>query len=358
MQQALISSTEKKSNKKVLLLAALGVVATIGVLFAVFNSAPATTVMTEVSAVDSFIANAFAKWQVKYDRIYTTEEEAAYRLRVFRDNFYVIKAITDEGSNDFTVGLNKMADLTPAEFRARYISGPIDQSRPRNVKELAPAKADRVDWRDKGAVNPIKDQGFCGSCWAFSANGALEGLNKIKNGKLLDFSEQELVDCSTSYGNQGCNGGLMTQSFEYTRDHQITTTSEYKYEAADKKCRADGKTRYTVNKGYTDVKADSEEQLAAAVETQPTSVAVQADQSAFQFYTSGVITKGCGTSLNHGILAVGYIAVETDLAPHWICKNSWGAGWGDNGYVRIKLDFKSTSGGVCGIAMMNTFPTL
>jgi len=250
-----------------------------------------------------------------------------------------------------------MADLTKAEFVARYISGPIDESRPRKVEHLHSSNANKIDWRDHGAVNPVKDQGFCGSCWAFSANGALEGLVKIKSGTLHDFSEQELVDCSTSYGNMGCNGGLMTYSFEYTRDHEITTTDQYEYEAADRNCRSDGTKRYKVNSGYTDVAANDEDQLQAAVEKLPTSVAVQADSSVFQFYTSGVITSSsCGTNLNHGILAIGFD--NTASTPFWNCKNSWSAGWGDDGYVKIKkADPGKKGAGICGIAKMNTFPT-
>jgi len=312
--------------------------------------------LAEVNGVESFIATAFSKWQVKYNKIYSTLEEATYRLRVFRDNFYTIKAITDEGNSEFTVGLNIMSDLTKAEFVARYISGPIDESKPRNVKHIESSNADKVDWRDHGAVNPVKDQGFCGSCWAFSANGALEGLYKIKQGTLLDLSEQELVDCSTSYGNMGCNGGLMTYSFEYTRDHQLTTTDQYEYEAADRTCRSEGTKRYKVNSGFTDVAANDEGQLQAHVERGPTSVAVQADSSVFQFYTSGVITStSCGTNLNHGILAVGFDT--TASTPHWICKNSWSADWGNNGYVNIKKANPGTKGaGICGIAKMNTSP--
>jgi len=355
MQQSFIPSEKKSSNKKVLLLAALGVVATFGVLFAVFHT-PAPIMTAEVNGVESFIAEAFAKWQVKYNKIYSTSEEASYRLKVFRDNFYTVKAITDEGNTDFQVGLNVMADLTRAEFLARYIAGPLDESKPRNVRSFPKSNADSVDWRTKGAVNPVKNQRACGSCWAFSANGAIEGLYHIKKGQLLDFSEQELVDCSTSYGNMGCNGGLMTYSFEYTRDNQLTVTSEYAYEAKDRQCRSEGTTRHTVNTGYTDVTANDEDELQGAVEGQPTSVAVQADSSVFQFYKSGVITStACGTNLNHGILAVGF--ENKHDTPHWICKNSWGNTWGDQGYVRIK---KNTSGkkgaGICGIAKMNTVP--
>jgi len=355
MQQSFIPSEKKSSNKKVLLLAALGVVATVGVLFAVFNSSPATQ-LAEVNGVESFIAEAFAKWQVKYNKMYSTSEEATYRLRVFRDNFYTVKSITDEGNSEFTVSLNLMADLTKAEFMARYIAGPIDESRERNVKPFPKSNADSVDWRTQGAVNPVKNQKACGSCWAFSANGALEGLYKIKKNQLLDFSEQELVDCSTSYGNMGCNGGLMTYSFEYTRDNQITVTGEYPYEAKDRQCRSEGTTRYTVNQGFTDVAANDENDLQGAVEGQPTSVAVQADSSVFQFYSSGVITStSCGTNLNHGILAVGFDNKHS--TPHWICKNSWGATWGDQGYVRIKKNVSGQKGaGICGIAKMNTVP--
>jgi C1A family cysteine protease len=359
MEQGFISQPVQKSNKKVVLLALLGVVAIVGCIAVVSRQgAPASGKITLSSnhGVEAFIAEAFGKWQAKFGRMYSTEQEQIYRMKVFRDNFYIVKAITDEGSNDFKVGLNIMADLTREEFIARYISAPMEVPANRNVVILDESNVpDKIDWRDQGAVQHVKDQGFCGSCWAFSATGALEGLRKIKSGDLQDFSEQDLVDCSRSYGNYGCNGGLMTYAFEYTRDNGIAYTKDYPYKGVDGKCK-DAPREYKIS-GYTDVEENNEDQLAAAVAAAPTSVAVQADSSVFQHYTSGVIdSKSCGTSLNHGILAVGYDT--TASKSHWICKNSWSAGWGDNGYVRIKkADAGAKKGpGICGIAMMNTYP--
>merc|ERR1712159_613911 len=158
--------------------------------------------------------------------------------------------------------------------------------------------ADSVDWTTKGAVTPVKNQGQCGSCWAFSTTGSTEGAYQIAPGKLQSFSEQELVDCAGSYGNQGCNGGLMDNG------------SKYAYTAKTGQCSSSKSADPALAKGsvtsFNDVTSDSASQLMAAVSKGPVSVAIEADQSGFQFYKSGVFSGTCGTNLDHGVLVVGY----------------------------------------------------
>jgi len=214
-----------------------------------------------------------------------------------------------------------------------------------------------VNWYTKGAVTPIKNQGQCGSCWAFSTTGSLEGVNFIYNGgNLLSFSEQQLVDCSDSYGNQGCDGGLMDQAFQYVEAQGIELESTYPYVAVDQNCAYNASATVFKNTGYTDNPANNQATLAAAVVKNPVSIAIEADQPVFQLYTSGVITSSsCGTSLDHGVLAVGY---GTDgKQPYWQVKNSWGAAWGNQGFVWIGKSSSTSSPGICGIAMMASFPT-
>lgn len=184
----------------------------------------------------------------------------------------------------------------------------------------------------------------------------MEGITKIKRDKLVSLSEQQLVDCSKD-GNNGCSGGLMDNAFEYIKQHGITTEDKYPYQENDQgACQAsenadDSAAQIT---GYEDVPANSEEALQQAVSKQPVSVAV--DATNFQLYSGGVLSDNCGTQLNHGVLAVGYGTTE-DGKDYWLVKNSWGEDWGEKGYLRI-LRGSGTEGGLCGIAMNASYPTI
>jgi len=213
---------------------------------------------------------------------------------------------------------------------------------------------DSWDWRNKSAVTPVKDQGQCGSCWAFSTTGSTEGCHFLATQKLVSVSEQNLVDCSGSYGNMGCNGGLMTQAMDYIIANKgIDTEASYPYTAQDGTCHFTAQNVGATLKAYTNVKSGDESDLQVKVHMGPTSVAIDAGHASFQMYSKGVYNEpACSsTQLDHGVLAVGWgISGST---PFWIVKNSWSAQWGMNGYIWMSRNKNNQ----CGIATMATLPS-
>jgi KDEL-tailed cysteine endopeptidase len=212
---------------------------------------------------------------------------------------------------------------------------------------------DSIDWREKGAVTGVKNQGHCGSCWAFSATGALEGAIQIATGKLISLSEQQLVDCVSN--DNGCDGGAMDDAFEYVREHGICTETQEPYIAKTETC-VTCDSHITFNT-CVDITSSNQLLLKEAVSRNPVSIGIQADSSTFRYYTGGIITdKNCGTKLNHGVLVVGY--GEEKGQKYWLVKNSWGTDWGEDGYVRIARNDSSNDVGVCGIALQASYPSI
>jgi hypothetical protein len=303
---------------------------------------------------ESVYQDAFIKWMVKFDKSYAPEE-FFYKYSVFKTSYDFVEA-HNSGNNTWEVELNKFADLTSAEFKLTYNGYKPELRRGvrQEVKTLADLRigaypSGSLDWTSKGAVTGVKDQGQCGSCWAFSATGSTESAVYLKYGHLTSLSEQQLVDCSTAQGNAGCNGGLMDSAFKYIESNGLCTEAAYPYTAKNGKCSSTSCSASTNSKlsGYKDV-THTENALGAAVDITPVSIAIEADQSGFQLYKSGVFCGTCGTSLDHGVLAVGY---GTDGQDYWKVKNSWGTSWGEAGYIRICRNSNK-----CGISNEPSYP--
>ncbi|XP_019871022.1 procathepsin L [Aethina tumida] len=295
----------------------------------------------------------FENFKIQHGKVYRSSVEQRLRYQIYLNNLQEIEehnARYEKGLTTYKKAVNQFADMTKEEFLAFLkLSGTAPKVKATELFQSRKAAPSSIDWRATGAVTPVKNQKSCGSCWSFSATGSLEGQNQIKNGKLVSLSEQNLVDCSSSYGNAGCNGGLMDLAFEYVRDHGINSEADYPYEGVNGKCRFDSSNIVLKATGYGKIKKDDEDDLIEAIGTiGPISVAIDAT-SFLQFYSSGIFTDStCSKhSLNHGVLAVGY--TEDTI----IVKNSWASSWGESGYVRFKR-----GSNLCGIATDASYPLL
>jgi cathepsin L len=285
----------------------------------------------------------FSKWMNQHSKKFS-HDNFFYRYTVFKNNLDFI--VNHNKKNlSYTVGMNAFGDQTTEEFVAarngyKNIQRPFLRSKnaPVHTKNIKAAPPAAIDWRSKGAVTPVKDQGQCGSCWAFSTTGSTEGAHAIATGQLVSLSEQQLMDCSSAQGNQGCNGGLMDQAFEYIiANGGICSEASYPYLGYDATCNTNCKKVATI-KSYTDVPSGVESDIFSEIVKGPVSIAIEADQQSFQFYSSGIYSDpGCGTNLDHGVLIVGYSGAIGKANSYWIVKNSWGASWGDNGYIELAM---------------------
>ena len=307
---------------------------------------------TKRVAANSTIDVAFNNWLNTQNKMYASPAEKAYRMTVFAANYQ--KVAHDNQVYTHISSLNQFADLTEEEFISKYTGLNYQANAKKNYKTIESSiQNGGVDWREKGAVNAVKNQGQCGSCWAFSATSALESAWFLAHGTLYDLSEQQLVDCASTTGNHGCNGGWMDYAFEYVQQFGgQDLTSDYPYTARGAQCKA-SKAGVKANvQGWTDVPANDCDQLIKALNIQPVSVAIAAN--AIMSYTSGIfVNSRCGTGLNHGVIAVGYGSEVGQN--YYIVRNSWGATWGEQGYIRMSKDVTAAEG-ICGICMVGTFP--
>jgi C1A family cysteine protease len=303
------------------------------------------------------VFEAFNNWAALHNKKYDTPRERQFRLTIFLKK--LTQTISHNSQNrSWKMGLNQFSDMTTEEVNVKFFglakkenSKEEEEKIEWNLLTATPSSNDAVDWVSKGAVTPVKNQGHCGSCWSFSATGALEGYDFISNSltEVHSYSEQQLVDCSRLYGNQGCDGGLMQYAFRYVMVNGITYEANYPYKAVDQKCQS--KAHDFKITWYKNVPHKSSGALINAVTTQPIAISIDAEK--IVPYKSGVFDDAtCFSQLNHGVLLVGY---DNDI---WHVKNSWGTAWGEEGYIRFsRTVVPDTQGGICGILLDASYPT-
>ncbi|XP_062199133.1 ervatamin-B-like [Phragmites australis] len=335
---------------------------------------------------DGGMMERFQRWKAEYNKSYATAEEERRRFQVYTRNVRYIEDTNGEAEAaglTYELGETAYTDLTNQEFMAMYTAqlplplpddeddvamittraGPVDATGGAasqlpvyvNLSTGAPAS---VDWRTSGAVTAVKNQGRCGSCWAFSTVAVVEGIQQIRTGKLVSLSEQELVDCDTL--DHGCDGGISYRALQWiTSNGGITTRDDYPYTGETGTCDRSKLSHNAVTiAGFRRVATRSEASLANAVAGQPVAVSIEAGGDNFQHYKKGVYNGPCGTKLNHGVTVVGYGQEPAGAGRYWIVKNSWGDGWGDHGYIKMRKDVAGKPEGLCGIAIRPSYPLM
>lgn len=322
------------------------------------------------AAGESLIQSMFKYWKREYPHVFNPD------FATFSANLAAILEHNKNPRKTFRMALNEFGAMSQEQFvrtrlRLRESTDPdktkfgsmVPHYRLSHDVSMADP-LDELDWSTRGVVTRVKNQGSCGSCWAFSAVGSLESALAIKTGELVELSEQELVSCDTN--DYGCQGGLMDSAFEWimASSRGLCTENDYQYSSGDTSASGECQSSScepvsgTVPKGYYDIPPQESALVAALNQHGPVAVAVEADQSAFQFYHSGVLTGVCGSQLDHGVLLVGYGIDEDSGIPFWKVKNSWGSAWGEQGYIRILRGRRWPQGSECGIASKASYPIL
>ncbi|XP_054636726.1 cathepsin S-like isoform X2 [Dunckerocampus dactyliophorus] len=312
------------------------------------------------AVLDGRLDDHWTLWKKTHGKWYRSEEEELHRRGLWEENLMMIMLHNLEasmGAHTFLLSMNFMGDMTPDEIRQSLatLTPPTDLQRSSESMWTSMDVPASVDWRDQGCVTPVKMQGSCGSCWAFSAAGALEGQWARTTGTLVDLSPQNLVDCSGKYGNHGCNGGFMDRALQYVIDnHGIDSEASYPYTGRSEQCHYSPAHRAANCSAYNFLPKGDEDALKGALAAiGPISVAIDASRPKFAFYKSGVYDDAsCSQKVNHGVLAVGYGTLNGH--DYWLVKNSWGRSFGEEGYIRMARNKNNQ----CGVALFACYPII
>jgi C1A family cysteine protease len=345
MDKGLFGGSPHRPNKNLRLIFGLLIIGLLGIVAAVSIQTPASTALSEIELELS----EFHSFMSRYSKSYSSHKEYQTRFKIFRENLGFIR-VNNQKNKHWSLGVNQFADMSMQEFRRAYLSDNYQIKTQRDTDDLERSVdiPSSIDWRKQGAVTGVKNQGPYGGDFAFSAAGAIEGIWKISGHPLVALSESQLEDCvpvtqQIPYG-----------AFEYVIENGgIASEADY-YNPTPGTCNTVDAKKITAKiTGYSSVTSNSQDDLLAAIANQPVSVGVEADQPVWQFYAGGVVTKNCGTEIDHFVLAVGY---DTDSTPsYYILKNSWGTSWGEAGYIRIGI---SSGAGVCGIQLASSYPKI
>uniref|UniRef100_A0ACD5UUY7 Uncharacterized protein n=1 Tax=Avena sativa TaxID=4498 RepID=A0ACD5UUY7_AVESA len=334
---------------------------------------------TAASGGDLLMLDRFHRWMMAHGRTYPSTQEKLHRLEVYRRNVEFIEASNRESERlGYELGENEFTDLTNEEFMARYtgaavpmedgdamaggmgtiittVAGDVNEGSRSSILDLNASAPQNFDWRDHGAVTPAKNQGGCGCCWAFATVATVEGLNKIKGGQLLDLSEQELLDCDVADQN-GCKSGYIEEALKWIQNKGgAVTEATYPYQARQGLCKNVGSaTRVGKITGVRRVRG--EPQMKLAVLDRPVGVLIDAHGDVLQNYKTGIYKGPCTTQQNHAVVLIGYGVTNTG-EEYWILKNSWGAGWGQNGFFFMRRGADGAEG-LCGVAVWGTYPLM
>ncbi|XP_057603255.1 procathepsin L-like [Hippopotamus amphibius kiboko] len=314
--------------------------------------------------LDKTLGALWHPWKTTHRRLYSMNEEG-WRRAVWEKNMRKVDLHNQEysrGKHGFTMAMNAFGDMTNEEFR-QMMNGFQNQKHKKGREKvftdpLFLEVPKSVDWTQKGYVTPVKNQSHCGSCWAFSATGALEGQMFRKTGKLVSLSERKLVDCSRPQGDEGCNGGLMDNAFQYVKDNRgLDSEESYPYLGREtNSCSYKPNCSAANDTGFVDIPQREKTLMKAVATVGPISVAIDAGHTSFQFYKSGIYhDPDCSSKdRDHGVLVVGYGFEGTDSNNNkfWIVKNSWGPEWGWDGCIKMAKDKNNH----CGIATAASYP--